>query len=331
MTHSLLGGALQNILSAPILFFILGFTASLLKSDLHIPEAVGKGLSIFFMMAIGFKGGVELAKTGLQPIVMYSSGIAILFGLLIPVAAFYILRKVFALDTTNSGAIAAHYGSVSVVTFVTCVAFLERSGIFTDGFMVGMMALMESPAILMALLLVRMTGDKGKENKSMDLKEVLSESLLNSSVVILTGSLLIGFITGEKGSLATKPFFVDPFYGILSLFLLDMGTLAARRIGEFRTVGPKLLLFAFLFPVLVAIPALLAARAIGLPEGSAVLFATLCASASYIAAPAAVRLALPAANPSYYLTMSLALTFPFNITIGIPVYLALAGFIYGTH
>lgn len=323
----LLSGSLTNLTSPMILFFILGFAATILKSDLEIPNAIGKALSIYFMMAIGFKGGVELSRTGITNDVLISTVIAIAIGVIIPVISFVVLFKLLRLDAKNSGAIAAHYGSVSVVTFVTATTFFETTGINFHGYMVGMMALMESPAIFVSILLVRyLQKTKSKSSKG-EIEDLIRESLFNSSIVLLTGGLIIGFISGEKGIEMVKPFFVSPFNGVLALFLLEMGILAGKRIGEFKEVGIPLFLFAIIMPIINGTIAVFLSSMSGLSEGDQVLFAVLSASASYIAAPAAVRLAIPEANPSYYITMSLAITFPFNIIFGIPLYIHIANFL----
>lgn len=321
--QEILSNAIGNISSPPILFFMLGFAAAIIKSDLFIPEQITKAFSIYFMMAIGFKGGVELSKNGITSELFVPVTVTVFLGVTIPILAFYILKSIFKIDATNSGAVAAHYGSVSVVTFVTAVAFLIKEGVHYNGFMVGMMAIMESPAIFISILLVRLYSKQEGISKSFEAKELIRESLFNSSIVLLLGSMIIGYSTGTKGMEVTKDFFVSPFYGILCLFLLEMGILAGKRINEFKLVGATLISFALIMPIINALIAIVISILLGLKTGNTFLFAILCASASYIAAPAAVRLALPKANPSYYITMSLALTFPFNITFGIPLYYSL--------
>lgn len=316
--------AFLNIKSPAILFFILGFFASVIKSDLKIPESIAKILSIYLMIAIGFKGGVEIEHSGFSSELVSAIGITLFAGILIPLISFVILRKLNKLDLINAGAIAAHYGSVSVITFVTASSFLDRELVAHDGFMVGMMALMESPAIFVSLLMVAYLGKKQSDSSKLNFKEVVRESLFNGSVILLFGSMIIGYLTGHDGYETTKPFLVLPFQGVLTLFLLEMGLLAGRRIDEFKEVGVSLGLFGILMPIFNGILGVTLAAAIGLSIGSATLFAVLTASASYIAAPAAVRLALPYANPSYYITMSLAITFPFNIVFGIPLYYSIA-------
>jgi hypothetical protein len=276
------------------------------------------------MMSIGFKGGVEISKGGINSDLLSAISLSVLLGVLIPVLAYLLLNKLLNLDAVNAGAIAAHYGSVSVVTFITAVTFLDRQLVQFNGYMVGMMALMESPAIFISLLLVNAATKKEKGAGLHHKNEVIKEALFNSSVILLFGSLFIGYFTGEKGYLLTKDFFVSPFQGVLTLFLLEMGMLAGNRISEFKSVGIKLGLFALVMPVANGFIGILLATMLGFSAGSAALFGVLSASASYIAAPAAVRLALPSANPSYYITMSLAITFPFNIVFGIPIYYSIS-------
>ncbi len=307
-----------------MLFFLLGIIGAFVKSDLLIPESVTKALSIYLMMAIGFKGGAELADTGITVTTVSAVGATLALGLVIPIVAFGLLRKLGRLDATNAGAIAAHYGSCSVVTFVTATTFLERAGVPFDGFMVGLMALMESPGIFMSLFLVRWSLHQNNEGGELVLKEIAKETLVNPSVFLLFGSLLVGYTTGHRGAELTAPFFVTPFYGVLCFFLLEMGMMTGKRAGDFKKVGFRLATFAVLIPMISAVLSAFTGAFIGLSVGSTHLLAVLAASASYIAAPAAVRMALPTANPAYYLTMSLGITFPLNIVVGIPLYYALA-------
>ncbi len=315
-----LSDAIANFTSPMILFFILGFFSTILKSDIEIPEVITKTLAIYFMIAIGLKGGFEISRSGIDAN-LYSSIInSLLIGVIVPVVAFLILKYLGNFDVTNSGAIAAHYGSVSVVTFVTAISFLQGKSEPYNGYMVGMMALMESPAIFVSLFLVRLFGSQKISSLKSNTVDLLKESLFNASVVLLFGSLLIGLAVGEKGITAVKPFFIDPFNGVLTLFLLDMGMIAGKRISEFRAVGLFLFLFAVIMPVISALVTIVLTGLFGFSTGDSLLFTVLAASASYIAAPAAVRIALPQANPAYYITMSLAITFPFNIILGIPFY-----------
>lgn len=310
---------ISNILNPPVLFFFLGMTAVFVKSDLEIPAPVPKLLSLYLLLAIGFKGGVELIKSGITQEVILTLLAAMLMACFVPLYTFFILK--LRLDTYDAAAIAATYGSISAVTFITASAFLTQLGIAFDGYMVAALALMESPAIIVGLILVNLfTVDQGKPRETAWF-EVLQEAFLNSSVFLLVGSLVIGFLTGERGWKVLEPFTQGMFYGVLTFFLLDMGLVAARRIKDLQKTGFFLISFAILIPILNATIGLLIARFIGMSQGDALLFAVLCASASYIAVPAAMRMTVPEANPSLYVSTALAVTFPFNIIVGIPLYL----------
>ncbi|UKP00028.1 sodium-dependent bicarbonate transport family permease [Nostoc sp. UHCC 0870] len=306
----------SNILNPPVLFFFLGMIAVFVKSDLEIPAPVPKLFSLYLLLAIGFKGGVELIKSGITQEVVLTLVAAILMACFVPVYSFFILK--LRLDTYDAAAIAATYGSISAVTFITASAFLSELGINYDGYMVAALALMESPAIIVGLLLVNIFTADGKQDFSW--KEVLQEAFLNSSVFLLVGSLLIGVLTGEHGWHVLEPFTQGLFYGVLTFFLLDMGIVAAKRIKDLQKTGFFLISFAILIPILNASIGLLIAKIIGMSQGDALLFAVLCASASYIAVPAAMRMTVPEANPSLYVSTALAVTFPFNIIVGIPLY-----------
>lgn len=309
---------ISNILNPPILFFFLGMMAVFVKSDLEIPAPFPKLLSLYLLFSIGFKGGVELIKSGVTQEVVLTLSAAVLMACVVPVYTFFILK--LKLDTYDAAAIAATYGSISAVTFITAGAFLNELGIAYDGYMVAALALMESPAIIVGLILVNLfTAAQGKDEFSWP--EVLQEAFLNSSVFLLVGSLIIGVLTGEHGWQVLSPFSQDLFYGILTFFLLDMGLVAAKRIKDLQKTGAFLISFAILIPILNAGIGLLIAKFIGMHQGNSLLFAVLCASASYIAVPAAIRLTVPEANPSLYVSTALAVTFPFNIIVGIPLYL----------
>lgn len=314
---------LSNFLTPPVLFFFLGMLAIFAKSDLEIPPPVPKLLSLYLLFAIGFKGGVELVKSGISQEVILTLLAAVGMACIVPLYTFFILR--IKLDPYNAAAIAATYGSISAVTFITAGSFLQQLSIDFDGYMVAALALMESPAIIVGLILVNFfTRDDGSE-QDFSWSEVFQEAFLNGSVFLLVGSLLIGVLTGERGWQVLSPFTQDLFYGILTFFLLDMGLVAAKRIKELEKTGFFLIAFAILIPIFNAGVGLLIARAIAMPQGDALLFSVLCASASYIAVPAAMRLTVPEANPSLYISTALAVTFPFNIIVGIPLYL------YGVH
>ncbi len=313
--------ALDNLLSAPILFFIMGLIAGWVKADLSIPEAVTKLLSLYLMWAIGLKGGIKVSQAGFSSEVLLSLSAALVMSIVVPIYVFAILRK--RLGASNAAALCAVYGSVSAVTFLTATSFLERKGIVFGGHMVAALALMESPAILIGVLLARrgVRAERKTEPGDMpSLAESLREAALNGPLVLLTGSMAIGAITGAQGHETLKPLYIDLFPGVLTFFLLELGLVAARRARVLRVVDPRLLLFGICVPLINAALATIMARAIGLGKGDAFLFIVLSASASYIAAPAAIRHAIPRASPGLYLPLALAITFPFNITIGMPIY-----------
>ena len=308
---------ISNILNPPVLFFFLGMAAVFVKSDLELPPPIPKLLSLYLLLAIGFKGGVELVKSGITLEVELTLLAAMLMACVVPLYTYFILK--IKLDTYDAAAIAATYGSISAVTFITAGAFLTELGIDFDGYMVAALALMESPAIIVGLILVNLFT--AGENRDFSWGEVLQEAFLNSSVFLLVGSLAIGTLTGEHGWELLSPFTQEMFYGVLTFFLLDMGLVAAKRIKDLQKTGVFLVLFAILVPIFNAAVGLLLAKFIGMPPGNALLFSVLCASASYIAVPAAMRMTVPEANPSLYVSTALAVTFPFNIIVGIPLYL----------
>jgi uncharacterized protein len=307
----------SNILNPPILFFFLGMIAIFVKSDLEIPIPIPKLFSLYLLFAIGFKGGVELNKSGVTQEVVVTMLAAMVMSCIVPIYTFFILRR--QLDVYNSAAIAATYGSISAVTFITASTFLAQLGIHYDGYMVAALALMESPAIIIGLILVNVFAADDKREFSW--AEVLREAFLNSSVFLLVGSVIIGVLTGEKGWHDEELLVDGLFKGVLTLFLLDMGLVAAKRIKDLQKTGFFLIFFAILIPILNAFVGLLVARGINLSQGNALLFCVLCASASYIAVPAAMRMTVPEANPSLYVSTALAVTFPFNIIVGIPLYM----------
>ena len=316
---------LQNLLSPAILFFFLGVLAVVVGSDLEIPAPLPKLFSLYLLLSIGFRGGVELAHSGLNPTVLITIGAAITMAVLVPLICFWVLRWRF--NVFDSAAIAAAYGSISAVTFITAESFLKVLKIHSDGFMVAALALMESPAIIVGLLLVRLMASSKSANKQQaGWGAVLHEAFLNSSVFLLVGSLLIGILVADFSPIGVakmEPFTGKLFYGALCFFLLDMGIVAAQRLGDLRKAGTFLIIFAVLMPLFNASLGLAAAQLLQLSQGNALLFMVLCASASYIAVPAAMRMTVPEANPSLYISSSLGITFPFNILFGIPLYMAL--------
>ena len=312
--------AINNLISPIILSFVLGLCAALARSDLTIPEAVAKGMSIYLLFAIGFKGGAGVAAHGVDGTLIATILAGILLSFLLPFIAFGLLRAMTPFDTVNSAAVAAHYGSISIVTFVAATSVLEGQGLDPEGYMVAVAAVMEAPAILSALWLVSRTGGTADTGGGL-----YREIMLNGSIVLLVGSFLIGVVTGEKGLTQIAPFIIAPFQGVLCLFLLDMGLVAGRGLRETRgDLGLGAVGFGILMPLVGSVFGLVAALLIGLTPGGAALLMTLSASASYIAVPAAMRVALPEARPSIYLTLSLGVTFPFNLTIGIPLYASIA-------
>ncbi len=316
---------LENLIAPPILFFLLGMAATLLRSDLEIPTPVTRALSLYLLFSIGMHGGVELARAGFSVATLLPLGAGVAASAVMPVAVFAVLRR--RLGVANAAAIGATYGSISAVTFITAVGFLEARGVGYGGHMVAAMALMESPAILVGVLLARRHGvgapaaasGAGADAPS-GRAALLREAFLGGPVFLLLGSLLVGLATGERGWETVAPFAHEPFRGVLCLFLLDMGLIAARRLDDLRRAGAPLAVFAVLAPLVSATAAIGFAWAVQLSPGDALLLCVLCASASYIAVPAAVRVAVPQANPGLYLPMSLAMTFPFNIAVGIPLY-----------
>lgn len=318
-----------SILSPPILFFLLGAAAGTLRSDLTFPETVGKALALYLMMAIGFKGGASLNGEGFDVSALATIGVGLALGFVLPVVAFTLLRKLSDLDRPTKAAVSAHYGSVSVVTFVTAVAFLDLEQVKYEAWLVAVMALMETPAIITGLLLAhRRSGDKRICNTRFFNDTHLARAVfLNGSVVILLGSFVIGWITGEAGLLTVAPFLIDPFTGVLCLFLLDMGLMTSRQLQQGAKLRSSLIAFALLMPVVGAALGLVGALIVNLSLGGTLLLMVLAASASYIAVPAAMRVALPQANAGIYLPLSLAITFPFNIIVGIPIYFTLCRFL----
>ena len=320
---------LDNLSSPPLLFFFLGVFAVLVRSDLDVPGQIAKFLSLYLLFAIGFKGGVALAESELTSTVWLSLLAAMGLSALVPLYTFFLLRRRFS--TADAAATAATYGSVSAVTFITATGYLTAQDVAWNGYMVAAMALMESPAIIVGILLYTRYRDGGDTpQQRIDWPALLRESCLNGSVLLILGSMMIGWFTGPAGMAQVSPVVTDLFLGVLCLFLLDMGIVAARRLKDLGRSGDtatgsgsmigSMVGFSLLFPIANGALALAVGVALGLGEGDLVLLAVLGASASYIAVPAAMRLALPEANPSTYLPMSLAITFPFNLLIGIPIY-----------
>lgn len=330
-----------NLASPMVLAFALGVAATLVRSDLRVPDAVVSGLSIYLLFAIGLKGGVALADT--PPAQLWAPALATLaVGLAVPLWTYALARRAGRWGVADAAALAAHYGSVSVVTFLAAQAFLDRAGVAHESFLATLVALLEVPAILVALVIARRAGvgagptevAGGAERASLGAVAAtagrpgwgatLREVLAGRSIVLLVGGLAIGALTGAQGAARVAPFFVAPFEGALTLFLLEMGLVTARRLGDLRRAGAFLLAFGLGAPLVHGLLGAVLGTWAGLSIGGVTVFATMAASASYIAATAAVRLALPEANPGRYLTASLAVTFPFNLVVGIPLFARVA-------
>ena len=316
---------LSNLLVPAMMFFALGLFAHLIRSDLKFPPDLTKALTIYLLVGIGLHGGKELAKVELAP-ALEAVMAAVALGLFLPILAYALLRG-GRIDRLNASAIAAHYGSVSAGTFLTAVAFLDSVGVKYESYPVIMLAIMESPAILIGLVLAMLSrrGDTQADARDGLLGSLLREAFTNGSIVLLLGSMLIGAFSTPSSVGKIMPFFDSVFMGVLCLFLLDMGMEAARRLGDFRRVGAFLITFGLLMPLIGAAAGLAVAHwMLGFGVGGMLLVAVLGASASYIAVPPAMRLAVPEANPSFYLTLSLGVTFPFNVVLGIPLYYSAA-------
>lgn len=310
---------LNNLLSPPVLFFLGGLLAVALRSDLAIPREVARFLSLFLLFAIGLKGGMELSHGEDWQVMLRPLLLAVGFAVLVPFYTFWILRR--KVDVYNAGAIAATYGSVSAVTFVTAVSFLQQAEVAFGGHMIAALAIMESPAIIVGVILIRSAQDESPKKGKMT--KVLHEAFTNGSVFIILLSLLVGMLISDAQYAGMAPFSEGLFKGILSLFMLDMGLLAGKRIAGLRQKGLFFLLFAVLVPLFNAGLSIVVCWLLDVSLGNAFLLTILAASASYIAVPAAMRMAVPQANPGIYVPMSLGITFPVNIIVGIPMYYAL--------
>ncbi len=306
---------LSNLSNPTLLFFVLGIFATVLKSDLEIPASSSKFISLYLLFSIGFKGGQELAHSGLNKEILITLMVCIGLAALVPLYTFFILKR--KLSVENAGAIAATYGSVSAVTFVTATLFLDTVKVTFGGHMVAAMALMEAPAIVIGVLLMRTYSSEKHES---GLGHLIKESLTNGSVLMICGSLLIGIISDAKGAEGIKPFTTDIFKGFLAIFLLEMGMVAARRFGAFRNYGLFVSLFALFIPAINGVLAVFLTSMLPIEPGNRLLVATLASSASYIAVPAAMRQIAPKADPGLYIPMALGITFPFNISLGLPLY-----------
>lgn len=321
---------MQNLLSPVVLFFVLGLIAALFKSDLKFPTGLNEALSIFLLIAIGLKGGIELSNYTISEVAIPVIA-TLLLGSILPIITLLML-KMIKLDSKNALALAATYGSVSIVTYGAAISFLDHVGLTYEGFMNAMVVLMESPAIIMSILLLKILDSKNKKlypsqkvaftspATSLIDKEVLKETFFGKSILLLLGSLIIGIVVGERAIPVIQPLFIDLYSSILILFLLSMGLTAGQRLPEVRQHGVKLLIFGVFMPIVAGAIGVLTGHAIGLSLGGVTLMGVLAGSASYIAAPAALRTSIPEANPSIYLGLALGITFPFNLIFGIPLY-----------
>lgn len=307
---------ISNLTNPTLLFFLLGVLAAVVKSDLSIPDSTSKFLSLYLLFSIGFKGGQELQHSGLTTEIIITLALAVAFACLVPFYCFFILKT--KLTISDSGAIAAAYGSVSAVTFISATSFLETTNAAYGGHMVAAMALMEAPAIIIGVMLMR-RYDKETPKKG-GLGHIIKESFTNGSVLMILGSLVIGIIADSKQAEGIKPFTSDIFKGFLAVFLLEMGILAAKRFKAFRNYGWFVTLFALIIPPINGCLAVIVTHFFDIEMGNRFLLAILVSSASYIAVPAAMRLAAPKADPGLYIPMALGVTFPFNITVGMPLY-----------
>lgn len=330
---------MQNLLDPAILFFLLGVLAGVIKSNLEIPPAISRFLSLYLLMALGLKGGFALSQSGLTANVGISLAAAIVLAIFIPLMGYWFLRRF--VTGFDAAAVAATYGSVSAVTFVTAVQYLENQNIDYGGHMAAAMALMESPAIILAVVLANSLRQKTRpqivslssgvaglssppQKQSVSIGKILHESFTDGAQLLLLGAMLVGMMTGNEGKAAMEPFSADLFKGMLSFFLLDMGLMAARNLPQVKGKSPALIAYAIIGPILHASMALGLAFILNLPAGDGALLMVLAASASYIAVPAVLKFALPEANPSLYFGLSLGVTFPLNILFGIPAYVSIA-------
>jgi hypothetical protein len=310
---------IENLTNPALLFFILGIIAVVLKSDLEIPANSSKFISLYLLFSIGFKGGQELSHEPFTTEIIWSMLFGIVIALIIPIYSFFILKK--RLSVYDAGAIAAAYGSVSAVTFVTATTYLESQGLALHGHMVAIMALMESPAIIAGIILIHLFNKE--DGLKIKKRSIIKHSFINGSVLLILGSLVIGILANEKQAEGIRPFTNDLFKGFLAIFLLDMGIESGKKLKSFFSFGWFPFLFSSIFPIINGCWVALASGIVTDDISSRFMFAILGASASYIAVPAAMKIAVPKANPGLYLPMALAVTFPINITIGLPIYYAI--------
>ncbi len=337
--HTLLDAIGHNLTAPMPLFFALGILATLLRSELKVPDALYIGLTLYLLGAIGLHGGAEIREVGIAAIWMPIVA-CFLLGSLIPIASYFILRYMGKFSIHDSAAIAGHYGSVSAVTFAVATQFLSSLQVKPEGYLSAFLAILEPTGVVVGILLARIAlqmemrqhgePDGTVKSRAGWIRPVLHEALTGTGSIILLGALVIGYISGPDGIAVTKPFFGDLFKGVLCLFMLEMGLVAGRRLAEVRAVGAFLIAFAICMPIIDGTIGVLVGGFVGLSVGGATMLGVMAASASYIAAPAAMRISIPEANPSFYLTASLGITFPFNIAMGIPLYFWLAKLVFGS-
>ncbi len=333
MDQSLLAAIGHNLTAPMPLFFALGIIATLIRSDLKVPEALYIGLTLYLLAAIGLHGGAEIREVGISTIWLPLLG-CLMLGIVIPIGGYLILRNMGKFAVHDAAAIAGHYGSVSAVTFAVATQFLASLHVKPEGYMSAFLAVLEPIGVVMGILLSRLASQieshHGEPRRYTWLKPVFHEAITGKGSMILLGALVIGYISGPEGIVVTKPFFGDLFKGVLCLFMLEMGLVAGQRLAEVKTVGAFLVGFGIVMPIIDGILGVLTGGFVGLTVGGTTMLGVMAASASYIAAPAAMRISVPEANPSLYLTASLGITFPFNIAMGIPLYFWLADILFGS-
>ena len=319
---------IQNLVSPVVLAFLLGMIARWVKSDLEIPAQIYQALSIYLLFAIGLKGGVALAQTPIDELIA-PLGMTLLLGVITPFSAFFLLRTFGGLGRIDAGATAAHYGSVSAVTFLAALEVVKMAQLEADGFLPALVAVLEVPGIIVGLLLARPRKKDGlaENSSSASMKEAVHEVVAGKSIFLLIGGMAIGALSGPDKVDSVAPFFVAPFKGVLCIFLLELGMVAAKRLGDLRSAGWRLVICGCVLPLVHGLLGTLGGHVAGMSVGGAAVLGAMVGSASYIAAPAAVRIALPKASPGIYLTLALGVTFPFNLSIGIPLFLGFARFL----
>ena len=308
----------ENLISPVVLCFVLGLIARWMKSDLSVPEQIYQGLSIYLLLAIGLKGGSALASTPVNEVIVPGI-LTLVLGVITPISAYFLMRRIGKLGIEDAAAVAAHYGSVSVVTFLAAGEAVKRAGMAPEGFLPALVAVLEVPGIIIALLFAN--NNSGQKSSW---KRALHEVVTGKSIVLLGGGLIIGTLCGPQKLVDVQPFFATAFKGALCIFMIELGLTAGKRLRDAGRAGVRLLALGCIIPVIHGALGVFGATLIGMSAGGAAVLGAMAGSASYIAAPAAVRVALPKANPSYYLTLALGITFPFNLALGIPLYQKLA-------